>query len=273
MSITDENQLCQFILQCPIMINLNTWLQWAYFFEPNYGILKLFIRKHKYSLQNLLLLETSAHELLRLPIDATLKTFEDELEQLHVRSAVGYLCTLIICEHGLTTRIPLNVYRTSMRTWFIHLQSLAMVQSSLGDPMQYILEFLTYLPIFIGQARIIQEIVLGPLDDVFWQIGVNVISARTRIWKLANEQQRNKLEIWGHMLDINDWKNNSKWSGEYHSVEDQLSFVEPSESGPTSSELIVQGNTSFDTILFNRLFHKSNPYEREKRLPRFLKVF
>ncbi|CAF4815706.1 unnamed protein product, partial [Rotaria sp. Silwood1] len=174
-----------------------------------------------YSFQHLLLLETSTHELLRLPTDATLKSFEDELRSLHVRSAVGHLCTLITREYDLTTRIPLNVYRTSMRTWFIHLQSLAMVQGNNEEPMQYILDFLTYLPVYVGQARLIQEIVLGPLDDVFWKSGVNAVSARTRIWKLADEKQRNKLEIWGHTLDINDWKNSSKWSGQDYSVEDQ----------------------------------------------------
>ncbi|CAF1511568.1 unnamed protein product [Rotaria sp. Silwood1] len=193
-----------------------------------------------YSFQHLLLLETSTHELLRLPTDATLKSFEDELRSLHVRSAVGHLCTLITREYDLTTRIPLNVYRTSMRTWFIHLQSLAMVQGNNEEPMQYILDFLTYLPVYVGQARLIQEIVLGPLDDVFWKSGVNAVSARTRIWKLADEKQRNKLEIWGHTLDINDWKNSSKWSGQDYSVEDQVSLLEPSENRTTSSETIVQ---------------------------------
>ncbi|CAF4717405.1 unnamed protein product [Rotaria sp. Silwood1] len=193
-----------------------------------------------YSFQHLLLLETSTHELLRLPTDATLKSFEDELRSLHVRSAVGHLCTLITREYDLTTRIPLNVYRTSMRTWFIHLQSLAMVQGNNEEPMQYILDFLTYLPVYVGQARLIQEIVLGPLDDVFWKSGVNAVSARTRIWKLADEKQRNKLEIWGHTLDINEWKNSSKWSGQDYSVEDQVSLLEPSENRTNSSETIVQ---------------------------------
>ena len=128
MSITDENQLCEFILRCPVMYNLYTWLQWAYFFEPKYGNLKLFIEKHKYILHQLLLLETSNNELLRLPIDPTLSSFESELASMHVRSAVGHLCALITCEYGLTSRIPLNIYRTSMRTWFIRLKSLAMIQ-------------------------------------------------------------------------------------------------------------------------------------------------
>ncbi len=250
MSITNENQLCQFILQCPTMINLYTWLQWTYFFEPKYGNLKSFIRKYQYPLQDLLLLETSANELLRLPISATLKSFEDELDSLHVCSAVGHLCALITCEYGLITRIPLNVYRTSMRTWFIRLQSLSMVQGNNIEPMQYILEFLTYLPVFIGQARLIQEIVLGPLDDVFWKSGVNTVSTRAKIWKLADEKQRNKLEIWGHTLDINDWKNNNKWSGQHHSVEDQISLREPPESKSTSSETIVQGNSIEQTKIF-----------------------
>ncbi|CAF1121480.1 unnamed protein product [Rotaria sordida] len=127
-----------------------------------------------------------------------------------------------------------------MRTWFIRLQSLTMKQGNNEEPMQYILEFLTYLPVFIGQARLIQEIILGPLDDVFSKSGVNIVSARTRIWKLADEKQKNKLEIWGHTLNINDWKNNSKWSGQLYSIEDQVSVLEPPESGSNSSETIVQ---------------------------------
>jgi hypothetical protein len=188
-------------------------------------------------------------------MDATVKSFENELDSLHVRSAVGHLCTLITCEYGLITRIPLNIYRTSMRTWFIHLQSLTMIQRDSVEPMEYILKFLTYLPVFIGQARLIQEIILGPLEDVFGRSGVNIVSARTRIWKLADEKQRNKLEIWGHTLDIDDWKNNSKWSGEHYSPEDQESLLEPPEGRSTSSETVVQGNSNSDTV------------------PRFLRVF
>ncbi|CAF2878871.1 unnamed protein product [Rotaria sp. Silwood2] len=250
MPIADENQLCQFILQCPIMIDMYTWLQWTYFFEPNYGNLKTFIRKHKYPLQNLLLLETSTHELLRLPADVTLRSFEDELHAFHVRSAVGHLCALITCEYGLTARVPLNVYRTSIRTWFIHLQSSAMIQDNNREPMKYILEFLTYLPVFIGQARLIQEIILGPLDDVFRRVGINSVSARTRIWNIADERQRNKLEVWGHTLDINEWKNNSKWSGEYRSAEDRVYVLEPSsDTRSNSNETIVQDNADKPTTV------------------------
>ena len=124
------------------MFNLYTWLQWPYFFETQYGNLKSFIKKHKYPLKDLLLLETSTHELLRLPINVSLKSFEDDLNSLHVRSAVGHLCGLITCEYGLTTRIPLNVYRTSMRVWFLHLESLSMVPGHNQEPMKYILEVL-----------------------------------------------------------------------------------------------------------------------------------
>ncbi|CAF1313722.1 unnamed protein product, partial [Adineta ricciae] len=236
MSITNEDQLCQFLLQCPVMMNLYSWSKWSYFFESTYGKLKAFVKKKAYVLRNMLLLETSDHELLHLPAEATLKSFESELEQLHVRSAVGFLCTLITCEYGLTTLIPLNIYRTSMRTWFIRLQSLAMTNHQ-EDPMRYILEFLTYLPVLIGQARLIQEIILGPLDDVFPQVGVNVVSARTRIWKLANEQQRDKLEIWGYMLDINSWKNESKWLGRTSSSEEQILHL-----GTTSNTFTVQND-------------------------------
>lgn len=254
MPITDENQLCKFILQCPIMTNLYSWLQWTYFFEPKYGNMKSFIRKNMYSLQNLVLLETSSYELLRLPSDATRKSFEDELNALRVRSAVGHLCGLITYEYGLTTRIPLNVYRTSIRTWFIHLQSLSMTSGNSRQPMQYILDFLTYVPILVGQARLIQEIILIPLDDVFRSSVPGTISARKKIWELADEKQRNKLEIWGHSLDIEDWKNNKRWLEPNDSVEGYQESPSESSSVVTLNNIIIPGKEEFDNILFNKSF-------------------
>lgn len=211
MFISNENQLCQYLLQCPLMTNLYTYLQWKYFFQPQYGNLKTFLQKHQYSFQDLLLLETSTDELLRLPTDSTLKIFETELTLFNIQSAVGHLCALITREYGLITSLPLNVYRTSMHTWLTHLQSLVMRQTNDQQPIKYILEFFIYLPVCIGRVRVIQEILLGPLDDVFWKNGINT---RTIIWTLADQTQRNKLEIWGHTLDINEWKNNDKWTGQ-----------------------------------------------------------
>ena len=239
MHINDENQLCQFLLQCPVMTNLYTYLQWNHFFQLEYGNLKSFIRKHIHSLQDLLVLETSTDELLRLPTDATLKKFENELASLNVRSAVGYLCALIISDYVLITRLPLNIYRTSMHTWFTHLQSLSMIQGNAQEPMRYVLEFLTYLPVSIGRTRVIHEMILGPLDDVFWRNGINVISTRATIWRLADEKQRSKLEIWGHTLDINDWKNNTKWSGQHQPSEEQVSCPQPPANRPISSEIVA----------------------------------
>lgn len=258
MSITDENQLCRFILECPIMINLYSWLNWTFFFEPKYGNLKSFIRKHKYPLKDLLLIETSAHELLRLPIDASLKNFEDELSSLNVCLAVGQLCSLIICEYGITTRIPLNVYRTSMRTWFIHLKSLSVMHNDNAEPMKYILEFLTYIPILIGQTRFIQEAILGPLDDVFWNSGRYATGVRTQIWELANANQRNKLEIWGHTLDIREWKNDTKWSQQNYRFDGQVSIAKSTESQLVSSKIIMSSSSSIQNMLPSKLFHELN---------------
>ena len=129
--------------------------------------------------------------------------------------------------------------------------------------MQYILDFLTYFPVFIGQARFIQETVLGPLDDVFSEIGVNTVGTRTRIWKLADEKQRNKLEIWGHTLDISDWKNNNKWSGQQNSVEDQVPLIETLKTSSASKDIIVvQGNTNFDIELFDNVSDQSDSYKK-----------
>jgi hypothetical protein len=206
----NETQLCQLILHCPLMVDLHTWLQWLYFFQPKYGSLKSFIAKHGKEFKELRLLETSTRELFRLPIDATVGTFEHKLSSMHMRSAVGHLCALIMQE-GLITRFSFNVYRTSMETWFCHLRYLATIESDQINPMQYILDFLMHLPILIGQSRIIEELVLEPLDKVFGDNSENTINARTRIWNLADAQQRMKLELWGHVINVVEWKNEQKW--------------------------------------------------------------
>ncbi|CAF3404047.1 unnamed protein product [Rotaria socialis] len=214
----NETQLCQLILHCPLMANLYTWLQWINFFQPKYGALQSFITKHEIEFKDLQLFETSTGELYRLPIDASLATFERELDAMHIRSAVGHLCSLIIQEE-LITRFPINVYRTSMETWFRHLQSLATLQNDHTDPMQHILEFLMCLPILIGQSRFIEELILLPLDKVFDDVSDNQINPRTKLWNLANAQQRIKLEVWGHKVDISEWKNEKKWLGGEESEE------------------------------------------------------
>ncbi|CAF3761406.1 unnamed protein product [Adineta steineri] len=209
----DENQLCQLILHCPLMTDLHIWLQWLYFFQPKYGTLKSFIIKHENEFKGLRLLETSTRELFRLPNHTTLDIFERELHAIHIRSAVGHLCALIIQE-GLITRFSFNVYRTSMDTWFRHLRSLATLQNDQINPMQCILDFLLYLPVLIGQSRVIEELILGPLDDVFGNDQENTINARTRIWNIATKEQRLKLELWGHIVNIMEWKNENKWLGQ-----------------------------------------------------------
>jgi len=209
---TNEDQLCQLILHCPLMIDLPTWLQWSSFFQPKYGPLKSFIDKHVSRLEDLRLLETSNQELFRLPSHTSLATFEDELQNLQIRSAIGHLCALIVQE-GLITRFPFNAYRTSMVTWFHQLHSLKLSQNDLNDPLQYVLEFLMYLPGIIGQSRIVNELVLRPLSDVFGNDQIDGLNPRMRIWNLANMKEKIKLELWGHMVDVNEWKNESKWAG------------------------------------------------------------
>jgi hypothetical protein len=209
----DETQLCQLILDCPLMTDLYTWFQWVHFFQPKYGALKSFIAKHEQKkLKELRLLETSNKELFRLPIDATLSTFERELNSMHIRTAVGHLCALII-QQGLVTHISFNVYRTSMITWFRRLRSSTTLQNDHIDSMQYILDFLMYLPELIGQSRVIEELILRPLDDVFGNDRVNGINSRARIWNLADSKQKTKLELWGHIVNITEWQNEKKWLG------------------------------------------------------------
>ena len=212
--LVDESQLCQIILQCPIMDDLPTWLQWSHFFQSRYGSLKMFIARKEQELDRLLLLETSNHELFRLPIDSSLENFENELFKGNIRSSVGHLCALIISEYVQVNRLPLTIYRQVVNTWLIRLRSSAELQRDNKEPMQYVLEFLTYLPVLIGQSRIVQELILEPLDEVFGNDEDNEeINARQRIWMLARGKQKAKLEMWGYTLDIDEWKNENKWKG------------------------------------------------------------
>ena len=205
----NETKLCELILNCPLMIDLHQWFQWLDFFQPKHGTLKSFIDKHKKDFQKLRLLETSNRELFRLPSHATLATFEQALKSLHIRTAVGHLCSLIVQE-GSVTQISFNVYQTSMITWFRQLRS---ESTSPSGPMQCILDFLMYLPKLIGQSRIVEKLVIRSLDDVFGGERVDGINARQRIWHLADAKQRTKLELWGYTVDILEWQNEQKWSG------------------------------------------------------------
>ena len=195
------------------MTDLPMWLQWAHFFQPKYGSLNSFIAQHERDLADLRLLETSTHEIVRLPTRATLSSFEQELNAMRVRSAVAHLCALIIQE-GLVSRFSFNVYRTSMETWFRQLSSLAMLRNNQTHPLRSIVEFLVCLPVLIGQARIVEELILGPLDEVFGADLTNGINARTRLWNLADAQQKTRLELWGHTVNVHEWKNENKWLGQ-----------------------------------------------------------
>jgi hypothetical protein len=245
----DESQLCQLILHSPLMTDLHTWLQWHHFFQPKHGTLKSFIDKHEQKFRELHLLETSNRELFRLPINVNLATFERELKSMQIRTAVGHLCALII-QGGLVTQFSFNIYRTSMIDWFRHLRSFITLQSDHVDPMQYILEFLMYLPELIGQSRIIEELILRPLDDVFGNDRVNEMNARTRIWNLANTKQRIKLELWGYTVNIIEWQNKNKWLG-YEDLEDRTNVQ--SENGFVQRQNFDSGKFFQDTFSFNNL--------------------
>jgi hypothetical protein len=229
------------------MDDLSTWLQWSHFFQSRHGSLKTFIARKSQELDRLLLLETSNHELLRLPMDSSLENFEKELNKGNVRVSVGHLCALIICEHVQVNRLPFTIYRQVMNTWFIRLRSSAELQRDNIEPMQYILEFLTYLPALIGQSRIVQELVLEPLDDVFGNDEENgVINARQRIWMLARGKQKCKLELWGYTLDIDEWKNENKWKGIDEPQEE--SIIQQLNDEAPKRETTNQGKVVFSKV-------------------------
>ncbi|CAF3135654.1 unnamed protein product [Rotaria sp. Silwood2] len=270
----DETQLCKLILQCPIMIDLNTWLQWLYFFQPRYGSLKTFIARKQTELDGLLLLETSTHELFRLPIESSLTHFEQELAKMNVRLAVGYLCTSIIFEHIHVNRLPLSIYRQVMHTWFIVLQSSATFGGHKSiEPMEYILEFLIYLPALIGQPLIVQELVLAPLDDVFRTDDreKKSINNRQKLWMLANDKQKNKLEMWGYLLDIKEWKNTTKWIGQNQSQiestnERLFNMSKATENLVTDNTQLIVAQTKTDSILSTTTSHDYVNSDKEKRV-------
>ncbi len=242
----DESQLCQLILHSPLMTDLHTWLQWRHFFQPKHGTLKSFIDKNEQKFRDLRLLETSNQELVRLPTNVSLSTFEHELNSMQIRTAVGHLCALII-QGGLVTQFSFNVYRTSMIAWFRHLRSFITLQNDHVDPMQYILEFLMYLPELIGQSRIIEELILRPLDEVFGNDRVNGINTRTRIWNLADTKQKIKLELWGYTVNIIEWQNKNKWLG-HEDSEDRTNIQ--SENGFSQRQNSDSGKFSQDTFSF-----------------------
>jgi hypothetical protein len=229
------------------MADLSTWLQWPHFFQSRHGSLKTFIARKVQEFDRLLLLETSNHELWRLPIDSSLENFEKELNKGNIRSSVGHLCALIICEYVQVNRLPFTIYRQVMNTWFVRLRSSAELQRDAIDPMQYVLEFLTCLPALIGQSRIVQELVLEPLDEVFGNDEENgITSARQRIWMLARGKQKSKLEVWGYTLDIDEWKNENKWRG-IDEPQEESNIQQPKDDSP-KKETTSQGNIIFSKV-------------------------
>ena len=210
----DEDQLCKIILQCPVMFDLLTWLQWPTNFQTRHGTLKSFITRKEDKFTGLFLLETSDHELLRLPVDSSFDRFEKELLEGNIRISVGHLCALIVYEYVTVNRLPMFIYKQTVSKWLIRMRSSAELNPVNSEPMIYVLEFLTYLPILIGQSRIVAELLLDTIDEVYVDDhGEEIIQPRKRIWELANIHQRNKLEVWGHLLDIDEWKRENKWKG------------------------------------------------------------
>jgi hypothetical protein len=175
-----------------------------------YGPLKTFIARKQQELDRLLLLETSNHELLRLPKDPSFDNFQKELYSGNIRSSVGHLCALTICEYVTINHFPVTMYKQVITTWLVRIRSAYELNPNGIEPMRYILEFLTYLPVLIGQSRIIHDVLLESIDRIFDNDEENL---RQRIWILANAKQRSKLETWGHLLDIDEWKNENKWKG------------------------------------------------------------
>ena len=226
------------------MFDLPTWLQWSDFFQSRHGSLKTFIARKAEELDRLLLLETSNHELFRLPSDYSLENFEKELNHGNIRASVGHLCALIIFEYVQVNQLPFTIYRQIMITWFIRLRSSAQLQGDNIEPMQYVLEFLTYLPSLIGQSRIVQELVLDLLDEIFGNDEDNqVINPRQRIWMLADGKQRSKLEMWAYILDIDEWKNENKWKG-IEELQQEINTQQPIVELP-KKETIHQGKLIF----------------------------
>ncbi|CAF4848454.1 unnamed protein product [Rotaria sp. Silwood1] len=268
--LVDEKQLCEIILQCPIMYDLSTWLQWSNYFQFKYGTLKMFIARKEQELDRLLLLETSNHELLRLPIDSSFDLFEKELYSGNIRVSVGHLCALIICEYVKVNQLPMIIYRQVISTWLIRLRSSAGLNENSIEPMRYVLEFLTYLPILIGQSRIVQELLFEPIDEVFGNNEDNqVFNTRQRIWALANAKQKSKLEVWGHLLDIDEWKNENKWKGINETQEEPIiqstyEHFRQSDRPNQRSEILLPIN---DQVSTSTVTFPSTPPISETRIP------
>jgi hypothetical protein len=58
---------------------------------------------------------------------------------------------------------------------------------------------------------------------------------------LANAKQKSKLEMWGYILDIDEWKNENKWRGINELQEE--SDIQQSNEDLTNRETISQGKS------------------------------
>ena len=238
----DAKNLCQIISVAPVLIDLPEWLQWNDFFQPKYGDLKLFIENNRDMLPNLILFETSKSEIFRLPSNPRSESFQNHLSSNNIRLAVAELCSIIIQE-GSIAYFSFNVYRTFIETWLRTLRSSAVLSNNLNHWLSYILQFFVYLPTLIGQSRLVKEMLLEPFDQIFQNEFDTNINPRLLLWNQATRTQRMKLELWGYKLEINEWKNTNKWSGQIDETDDEVSIIEvkqdfkpsaPRGSGKTS---------------------------------------
>ncbi|CAF2724923.1 unnamed protein product [Rotaria sp. Silwood2] len=62
---------------------------------------------------------------------------------------------------------------------------------------------------------------LEPFDRIFQAECQTERNPRASLWSYADRTQRMKLEYWGYLLEINEWKNERKWSGDNDEDDDQ----------------------------------------------------
>ncbi|CAF1371600.1 unnamed protein product, partial [Didymodactylos carnosus] len=195
----NSDQLCSYLIQCPILQDLNSWTHWNHLFLKEHGSLKDFLCKYSYILQkDLICLELTDGQMIRLYSSSDLSKFEQELQLENLKQAACHLISFFYRSDGQ------YLLKNKIITWLLEQRSLVnMNKCEPLRPFQLVLEFLCYLPCLFSQT-IIKTLILETLEYVFEEKYGN---SKVILWQLTenNLQRRLYLEEIGLTLGIVEW--------------------------------------------------------------------
>ncbi|XP_053540833.1 uncharacterized protein wu:fj29h11 isoform X2 [Ictalurus punctatus] len=191
------------LLSAPLLEDLAEWSQWELVFQLNHGPLKHFIDKYC-SNTDLLALEVSPGELLRITSITGDKFFSEATQALNPAGTAGHLVSIVVADgiSNTPTALLANHMESSLAA------AAAREDPSLGEDgcsfitvAKFVLECVTRMPTRICR-ELLQQVFLEPLSRVLGQA-----RSKTVLLDAAKSETRylNKLHQLGILLGITEW--------------------------------------------------------------------